>query len=56
MIDFNLIEFQNLEIRLSETLNKDGKFEQLVNIVLQNSKRGKGKPARQNGPSCMFFS
>ena len=43
IIDFNLIEFQNLEVRLSETLNKDGKFEQLVNIVLQNSKRGKGK-------------
>lgn len=43
IIDFNLIEFQNLEVRLSETLNKDGKFEQLVNIVLQNLKREKGK-------------
>ena len=43
IIDFNLIEFQNLEVRLSETLNRDDKFEQLVNIILQNSKRGKGK-------------
>lgn len=43
IIDFNLIKFQNLEIRLFETLNKDSNFEPLVNIVLQNSKRGKGK-------------
>jgi hypothetical protein len=43
IIDFNLIEFQNLEVKLPETLNEDDKFEQLVNIVLQNSKRGKGK-------------
>lgn len=43
IIDVNLIEFQNLEIRLFEALNKDGNFEPLINLVLQNSKRGKGK-------------
>lgn len=43
VIDLNLIELQNLEIRISEMINKDGKFEKLINIVFQNSKRGKGK-------------
>jgi len=42
-IDFNLIDYQNLEVKLPEILNKDGKFEPLLNMVLQNSKRGKGK-------------
>lgn len=43
LIDFNLIEFKNSKIWLSKTLNKDGKFESLINMVLQNSKIGKGK-------------
>lgn len=42
-IDFNLIEYQSSGVKLSETLNKDGKFEQLLNLVLQHTKRGKGK-------------
>lgn len=42
-IDLNLIEYQNSDVKLSDKLNKDGKFEPLINMVLQNSKRGKGK-------------
>ncbi|MCU0471387.1 MAG: hypothetical protein MUF58_22660 [Arcicella sp.] len=43
LIDFNLIEYKNSEVLLSEIFNKDGKFQPLINMVLQNSKRGKGK-------------
>lgn len=47
LIDFNLIEFKNSKIWLSKTLNIDGKFESLINMVLQNSKVGKGKISDQ---------